>query len=140
MRCICSKSVTSRALMAFRPFTQSWRKSIGRPLKSGTSATRNLPCFFQFLISMPPLMMAFSPTMFSPLSSGRKRRGSYNWYVPAAKCMVISCACPSRCISRALRTASANDESGVIWMSAALVFRHPNNEMRRNISFIFICI
>ena len=50
MRYIFSKSSTSRALTALLPLTHNWRKSSGRPLNEGTSATHNFPCFFHPVI------------------------------------------------------------------------------------------
>ena len=138
MRFICSKSLTSRALTAFCPFTHNCRKSTGRPLKSGTSATSSLPCFFHPVICMPPLITASLPTSFSPLSSGRSRKGSYRKYVPAARLMVTSVAFPSRFISRALRMASVSDESGVMLISAACMPMVQNRLTKRSICFIYL--
>ena len=51
-----SKSSTSRARTAFFPFTHNWRKSNGRPLNTGTSATQTFPCFFHpFMLSALPI-------------------------------------------------------------------------------------
>ena len=136
MRFICSKSLTSRALTAFSPFTHSCRKSTGRPLKSGTSATSSLPCFFHPVIFMPPLMTASLPTSFSPLSSGRNRKGSYKKYVPAPRLIVTSVDFPSRLISRALRMASVSDESGVMLISAACKPMVHSRLTKRSIFFI----
>jgi hypothetical protein len=50
--------------------------------------------------------------------------------------MVTSCACPNRFISRARRTASASDESGVILMSAPCTQRQQTKLMAVMIAFV----